>query len=123
MCKKSAGSLFPPKSDWSLPICWWKTSAIFSICNTPPAWKKNSTRSKKAKRSGKTPCPSSQEVPEGSQICRKAYGEHQADGEAHGREVRKVWRSAGDQVGQARLVLCLQYLRQGRSEYLHVYQR
>ena len=29
-----------------------------------------------------------QEISEGPQICRKAYGEHQADGEAHGREVR-----------------------------------
>ncbi len=52
-----------------------------------------------------------QEVYEGSQICRKAYGEHQADGEAHGREVRALWRAAGDQVGQARIVLRVQHLR------------
>ena len=52
-----------------------------------------------------------QEIPERSQICRKAYGEHQADGEAHRREVRTLWRAAGDQVGQARIVLRLQHLR------------
>jgi DNA topoisomerase-1 len=52
-----------------------------------------------------------QEISEGSQICRKAYGKHQADGKAHGREVRALWRTAGDQMGQARVVLRLQYLR------------
>ena len=48
---------------------------------------------------------------EGSQLRREAHGEHQADGEAHRRKVRTVRRTAGDQVGQARLVLRLQYLR------------
>ena len=57
------------------------------------------------------PCRLLQEISEGSQICRKAYGEHQADGEAHRREVRTLWRAAGDQVGQARVVLRLQHLR------------
>ena len=45
-----------------------------------------------------------------SPLCRKAYGEHQADGEAHRREVRTLRFSAGDQVGQARIVLRLQLL-------------
>ena len=31
--------------------------------------------------------------------------------------------AAGDQVGQARLVLRLQHVRQGRSEHLHVHER
>ena len=30
-CRKSAASLRRPKSAWSSPICWWKTSATFSI--------------------------------------------------------------------------------------------
>ena len=64
-----------------------------------------------------------QEVPERSQICRKAYGEHQADGEAHRRKVRALWLAAGHQVGQARLVLRVQHLRQGKSGNLHVHQR
>ena len=59
-----------------------------------------------------------QEIPERSQICRKAYGEHQADGEAHRREVRTLWRAAGHQVGQARVVLRLQHLRKRRSQHL-----
>ena len=57
-----------------------------------------------------------------SQICRKAYGEHQADGEADGREVRALRLSAGDQVGQARIVLRLQLLRQGESGQLYLHQ-
>ena len=55
-------------------------------------------------------------------LCRKAYGEHQADGEADRREVRALRLSAGHQVGQARIVLRLQLLRQGKSRQLHLHQ-
>ena len=57
-----------------------------------------------------------QEVREGTPLRRKAHGEREADGEAHRREVRTVRLAAGHQVGQARLVLRLQRLRQDRSQ-------
>ena len=47
----------------------------------------------------------------------EAHGKHQAYGEAHGRKVRALRFSAGHQVGQARVVLRMQHLRQGRSEF------
>ena len=56
-----------------------------------------------------------QEVPQGPPLCRKAHGERQADGEAHRREVRAMRLAAGDQVGQARLVLRLQRVQERRS--------
>ena len=63
------------------------------------------------------------EVREGPPLRRKAHGEREADGEAHRREVRTVRLAAGHQVGQARLVLRVQFLRQDRSQQLHVYER
>ena len=60
---------------------------------------------------------------ERSPLCRKAHGKHQADGEAHRREVRALRSPAGDQVGQARIVLRLQFLRQRESRKLHLHQR
>ena len=51
-CRSSAASSRRLRSGWSSPICWWKTSATFSMCNTPRGWKKSSTRSKRAKKSG-----------------------------------------------------------------------
>jgi len=39
-----------------------------------------------------------------------------ADGEAHGRKVRALWLAFGHQMGQARIVLRLQLLRQRRSQ-------
>ena len=76
-----------PRLAWSSPICWWKTSATFSTCSTPRTWKKNSTDRRRQRDVAGHSRRLLQEVPERSQICRKAYGEHQADGEAHGREV------------------------------------
>ncbi len=49
-----------------------------------------------------------QEIREGTPLCRKAYGECQAHGEAHRREVRALRLAPGHQVGQARLVLRVQ---------------
>ena len=88
---------------------------IFDVL-TPRVWKKNSTRSKKARRLDRRARRLLQEVREGSQIRREAHGKHQAYGEADGREMRALWLAAGDQVGQARVVLRVQFLRQGRSE-------
>ena len=64
-----------------------------------------------------------QEIRERSQVRRQAHGEHQADGETHRREVRALWLTAGDQVGQARLFLRLQFVRQGKSRQLYFHER
>ena len=57
-----------------------------------------------------------------SPLRRKAHGKHQAHGEADRRKVRTVRLAAGDQVGQARLVLRLQSYDKNDPELLHVYQ-
>jgi DNA topoisomerase-1 len=58
-CRSWAGSLLQPRSGWWLLIFLLKTSAIFSMWLTRPAWKRSSTRSKRARRSGRILSPSS----------------------------------------------------------------
>jgi DNA topoisomerase-1 len=96
---------------------------IFDPAVHGASWKKSSMRSKRARRRWTDALEGVlQEVREGTPLRRKAYGERQADGKAHRREVRTVRLAAGHQVGQARLVLRLQCLRQDRSQQLHLHQ-
>ena len=113
----------PPRSAWSSPICWSKTSRTSST----PQYTARLEEELDEIEDGKEQLDRRarrvlQEVREGTPIRRKAHGEHQADGEAHRREVRTVRLAAGHQVGQARFVLRLQRLRQDGSQQLHLHQ-
>jgi len=112
----------PPKLGWSSPICWSRTSRIFSISSTLRAWKKNSTKLKKASRQGMR---RNRVYHKFSKISDTPRSTWKTSSVWRSRRMKSVnsaarrWLSSG----QARFVLCLQHLRQGKSRHLQVHQR